>query len=72
MSGERIRRWSLALIALFMLPTAIQGVLHFGYHVDHLDGLETVDQVGLIASLVSIPVLAALSLWAGRRPREKH
>lgn len=133
MSRERIQRWSLALIALFMLPTAIQatfapeswfedfplgrgwiaaeggaydehlvrdvgvlflalivvtawsvwrreamtivavawlvqGVFHFGYHVDHLDGLETVDQVGLIGSLVSIPVLAACSLWAGLRP----
>ena len=133
MSRERIQRWPLAVIALFMLPTAIQamfapeswfedfplgrgwvaadgaaydehlvrdvgvlflalivvtawsvwreeamtivavawlvqGLFHFGYHFSHLDGLDTVDQVGLIASLVAIPVLAALSLWAGRRP----
>ncbi len=134
MSRERVQRWSLALIGLFMMPTAIQaafapeswfedfplgrgwvaaeggvydehlvrdvgvlflalifvtawsvwrreamtivavawliqGVLHFGYHVGHLDGLDTVDRVGLVGSLVSIPILAALSLWAGLRPR---
>ena len=69
MSCERVQRWSLALIGLFMLPTAIQGVLHFAYHVGHLDRLDTVDQVGLVGSLVSIPILAALSLWAGLRPR---
>ncbi len=132
MSSEQVQRWSLALIALFMLPTAIQatfaptswfeefplgrgwvaaeggaydehlvrdvgvlflalivatvwsvwrreamtimavawliqGVFHFGYHVGHLDGLDGADQVGLVGSLASIPVLAALSLWAGRR-----
>ncbi len=132
MSRDRIQRWSLGLIALFMLPTAIQAMLapeswftdfplgrgwvaaeggaydehlvrdvgvlflalivvtiwsvwrreamtivaaawlvqglpHFGYHVGHLDGLDTIDQVGLIGSLASIPVLAALSLWAGLR-----
>lgn len=132
MTRERIQRWSLALIALFMLPSAIQatvapeswfddfplgrgwvaaeggaydehlvrdvgvlflaliivtmwsvwrreamtivavawlvqGVLHVGYHVGHLEGLETVDRVGLLGSLVSIPILAALSLWAGAR-----
>jgi hypothetical protein len=132
MSRERIQRGSLAVIALFMLPTAIQatfepeswfddfplgrgwvaagggsygehlvrdvgvlflalivvtvwsvwrreamtivavawliqGVFHLGYHVGHLDGLETADQVGLVGSLMSIPILAALSLWAGLR-----
>ena len=132
MSREGIQRWSLALIALFMLPTAIeatfvpeswfddfplgrgwvaagggsydehlvrdvgvlflalvvvtlwsvwrreamtivavawliQGVFHLGYHIGHLDGLDTADRVGLIGSLVSIPSLAALSLWTGLR-----
>jgi hypothetical protein len=83
MSRERVQRWSLALIGLFMLPTAIQatfapeswcedlvqGAFHFGYHVGHLDGLDTVDRLGFSGSLVSIPILAALSLWAGLRPR---
>lgn len=133
MSRDRIQRWPLAVIALFMLPTAIQatlapeswfedfplgrgwvaadgaaydehlvrdvgvlfltlivvtawsvrrreamtivavawlvqGTFHFAYHLDHLDGLDTVDRVGLIGSLASIPMLAALSLWAGLRP----
>ena len=45
----------------------IQGVFHLGYHVGHLDGLDTADQIGLVGSLVSVPILAALSLWAGLR-----
>ena len=129
MTGDRIARWALALIAAFMLPTAIQaaftpkswfddfpfgrgwiaadgaaynehlvrdvgvlflaliivtvwaawkrqavlgvavawllqGVLHLVYHIGHLDGLGTADKVGLVGSLVSIPVLAAIALWA--------
>lgn len=137
MSRERIQRWSLGLIALFMLPTAIQatfvpeswydnfplgrgwvpveggaydehlvrdvgvlfvaliivtvwsvwrsdamtvvaiawlvqGLFHVGFHVGHLDGLDTADQIGLVGSLVSIPILAAVSLWAGvRAPMSK-
>ena len=132
MSRERVQRWSLGLIALFMLPTAIQatfapeswyddfplgkgwvpveggaydehlvrdagvlflaliivtvwsvwrrgavtvvaiawlvqGLFHLGFHIGHLDGLDTADQVGLVGSLVSIPILAAASLWAGVR-----
>lgn len=132
MNRARVQRWSLGLIALFMLPTAIQatfapeswydnfplgrswvpvdggaydehlvrdvgvlflaliivtvcsvwrreamtvvaiawlvhGLLHVGFHIGHLDGLETADQVGLVGSLVSIPILAAVSLLAGIR-----
>ncbi len=132
MSRERVQRWSLGLIALFLLPTAIQamfapaswyddfplgrswvpveggaydehlardvgvlflaliivtvwsvwrreamtivaiawlvqGAFHVGFHIGHLDGLDTADQVGLVGSLVSIPILAAISLWAGLR-----
>jgi hypothetical protein len=56
-----------------MEPVAIawifQGVLHLGYHIGHLDALGTADQVALVASLVSIPVLAVLSLGAGVSPR---
>lgn len=43
----------------------VQGVLHFVYHVGHLDGYETADKVGLIGSLISIPILALVVLWAG-------
>ncbi len=128
--AQRIERWSLALIAVFMLPTAlqatfaprswfddfplgrgwiaaegggydehlvrdvgvlflsliivtawaawrgeatravaiawiVQGVLHLVYHVGHLDGLGTPDRIALVGSLVSIPLLALVALWAG-------
>ncbi len=69
MTCERVQRWSLALIGLIMLPALIQGGFHFGGHAGHLDGLDPVDQVGLVGSLVSILILAPLSLWAGLRPR---
>jgi len=130
MNVQRIERWSLALIAVFMLPTAlqatfaprswfdefplglgwiaaeggtfdehlvrdvgvlflalvivtawaawrgeatlavaiawiVQGVLHLVYHVGHLDGLGTADRIALVGSLVSVPLLAAVALWAG-------
>lgn len=45
----------------------VQGVLHFGFHIGHLDGYDTIDKLGLIASLVAIPLLAAVALWTGRR-----
>lgn len=60
------RREAMTIVAVAWL---VQGLFHFGYHVSHLDGLDTVDQLGLVGSLVSIPMLAALSLWAGLRPR---
>ena len=127
MMAGRIGRWSLALIAVFMLPTAVQatlaprswfdefplgrgwiaaeggtydehlvrdvgvlflalvlvtawaawraeamravaiawivqGVLHLVYHIGHLDGLGTADQIALVGSLVSIPLLASVAL----------
>ena len=39
---------------------------HLVFHAGHLDGFETVDKIGLIGSLVTVPVLALLALWAGR------
>jgi hypothetical protein len=52
----------------FLVPVAVawlvQGVGHFAYHVGHLDGMAGVDRVGLLGSLVLIPVLAALALGA--------
>lgn len=130
MNAERIERWPLALIAVFVLPTAlqatfaprswfdefpfgrgwiaadggtfdehlvrdvgvlflalvivtawaawrgeatravaiawiVQGVLHLVYHVGHLDGLGTADQIALVGSLGSIPLLASFALWIG-------
>ncbi len=43
----------------------IQGVLHVAYHVDHLHGYKTVDKIGLIGSLVLVPLLALIALLAG-------
>lgn len=44
----------------------VQGVLHFWYHVDHLDDYGTFDKLAMLGSLVAIPALAAIALWAGR------
>ena len=50
----------------FTVPVAaawvVQGVGHLVYHIGHLDGITGVDRVGLVASLVAIPVLAAAVL----------
>jgi uncharacterized membrane protein len=43
----------------------VQGLLHVVYHAGHLDGYGTADKVGLIGSLVTVPALALVALWAG-------
>ena len=48
----------------------VQGVLHVAYHAGHLEGFAAVDQVGLIGSLVTVPLLALVALWAGRTTSE--
>ena len=48
----------------------VQGVLHFTYHVGHLDGLDGADQVFLVLSLVLVPVLAVIALWASTTSAE--
>ena len=52
----------------FLVPVAIawlvQGVGHLAYHVGHLDAVAGADRVGLVGSLVLVPVLAALALGA--------
>ncbi len=47
----------------------VQGVLHLVFHAGNLDGFDTVDKIGLIGSLVTVPVLALVALWAGRAGR---
>lgn len=56
------RREAARLVAVAWL---VQGTLHFVYHVGHLDAYDTVDRVGLVGSLVTIPALALVTLWAG-------
>ena len=48
----------------------VQGVLHFTYHVGHLDGLDGADQVFLVLSLALVPVLAVIALWASTTSAE--
>ena len=50
----------------------VQGVLHFTYHVGHLDGLDTVDRFGLVVSLALVPVLALIALWASTTAAEEE
>jgi|GEM_PF-3125242 len=44
----------------------VLGLLHLEYHAAHLDGYGTTDRIGLVASLVAVPALAACVLWTGR------
>ena len=44
----------------------VQGVLHLTFHARHLDGYGTADKIGLAGSLLVVPVLALVALWAGR------
>jgi hypothetical protein len=63
-----LRREAMAAVAVAWL---VQGVLHLGYHIGHLDGLGATDTTGLVVSLVLVPVLALVALWASmteRRP----
>ena len=79
----RLDAVALGLIAIFMLPAGLRkgltrpvavawlafGLLHLAYHVGHLDGYATADQIGLVGSLVIVPALAATALWSGRQER---
>jgi hypothetical protein len=56
-----LRREAMAAVAVAWL---VEGVLHLGYHVGHLDGLGATDKTGLVVSLVLVPVLALVALWA--------
>lgn len=49
------------------LAWLVQGVLHLSHHVRHLHDLGTVDAIGLVITLVAVPMLAAVALLAGRR-----
>ena len=44
-----------------------QGLLHVTFHSGHLDGYGTADKVGLMGSLVVVPLFAVVALWDGRR-----
>jgi hypothetical protein len=60
------RREAMAGVAIAWL---VQGVLHLTYHVGHLDGLGGADKAALVGSLVLVPVLALVALWASMPER---
>ena len=55
------RREAMAAVAVAWL---VQGVLHMGYHIGHLDGLGATDKAGLVVSLALVPILALVALFA--------
>ncbi len=62
--------WRAALARPVAIAWAVQGVLHLVYHLGDLDGYTGGDKVGMIGSLVFVPLLAAVALLAGARPPE--
>ena len=61
------RRVAMAAVAVGWL---VQGVLHLGYHVGHLEGLGDADKAGLVVSLALVPILALVALFATLSERE--
>ena len=61
------RRVAMAAVAVGWL---VQGVLHLGYHVGHLEGLSGADKAGLVVSLALVPILALVALFATLSERE--
>ena len=44
----------------------VQGLLHVSFHIRHLHGFSTLEQFALVGSLITVPILASLALWANR------
>ena len=44
-----------------------QGILHLTFHGRHLAGYQTIDKVGLVGSLVVVPLLAVWGLLTAQR-----
>jgi hypothetical protein len=61
------RREAMVAVAVAWL---VQGVLHLGYHVGHLDGLSGADKAGLVVSLALVPILALVALFATLSERQ--
>jgi hypothetical protein len=58
--------WRPALCTPVSVAWLIQGIWHLGFHLGDLDGLEGFDRIGLLGSLITVPVVAAAALWADR------
>jgi hypothetical protein len=62
-----------SLIVPLCVAYTIAAIVHFVYHVTHLDGFDTADVIAQTISLalvVALPILAAVA--APREPREEH
>jgi hypothetical protein len=60
--------WKQQAMLAVAIAWLVQGVLHFAYHIGHLDDLDRADQVGLAVSLAAVPLLALVALWASASP----
>jgi hypothetical protein len=61
------RREAMTAVAVAWL---VQGVLHLGYHVGHLEGLGGADKAALVVSLALVPILALVALFATLAERQ--
>lgn len=65
--------WKHDAVTAVALAWLLQGVLHLVYHVGRLDRLGTADKVGLVGTLVTVPLLAAIALLADlHNPGGRH
>ncbi|HEX6657059.1 MAG TPA: hypothetical protein VF065_03185 [Ilumatobacter sp.] len=62
--------WRREAIAAVAVAWLVQGVLHLGYHVGHLDGLGATDKAWLVVSLALVPILALVALFATLSERQ--
>ena len=58
--------WRGANTGIVAFAWLVQGVGHLVFHAGHLDGLDTADRIGLLASLAVVPVLALVALLERR------
>jgi hypothetical protein len=66
--------WRPSLCRPLAVAWSVEGTLHLVYHLGHVGEVRGIDRVGLVASLVAVPILAVWSLVVGsldsvRRPR---
>jgi len=63
---------SIPLVRATAVAFLVNGVLHVGYHLQHLDLYDTADQIASIGGLVVAPVVAIVLLVATMRGSETH
>jgi fructose-specific phosphotransferase system IIC component len=59
---------SVPLVRAALVATLVNGVLHVGYHVGHVDMFSSSDQGAIIGSLVLAPLVALVLLVVVRAP----